>query len=320
MSNMIYRILFGQESGAVHCPFHEGDNEPSLHISSDGKFNCFGCGEGGASPAVFIMRHYNIDYKTASRFNNKLNNLPQYKYQELAKEDIDYLDSIGVARPIQRYMKRSANGKLVYPHIYQGVIIDHTWFNYPSSTAHNPQMGKYNRDKGSTSGFLTPYSLLNKQTIIIVEGEKDMLTMLSQGIPAVSIVGGARTKPYMVQKELEGKDIVIIYDCDQAGRDGAEDLTHWLYEQGVNSVRNVDLGLGSNGEDVNDWFQKFKLSKQELLNLIKNTPVEDSDISGYSPKVFRMLRKVQKQLTVEEQEELLTLLLEKNNKEEENNE
>lgn len=304
---MIFDIIFGKSYGKVHCPFHEGDDTASLNISSEGKWHCFGCGAGGPNETSFAQQYYGIAQTTASRFVKKLNSLPHYKYQkELAPEDIKYLTSIGISKDVQDKMMRAASGKLIYPHNYMGVEIDHTWFNYPGSVTYDPKYGKYNRDYGSVSGFLTPYKLLTKSTIIIVEGEKDMLTMLSHKIPAVSVVGGANTVPYMVQRELKDKNVVIIYDCDSAGREGAANLVHWLYSIGVNSVKNVDLGLDDK-EDLNDWFVKYGMTRESLIKLINSTPIAEKTEIG-SLKVFKMYRQITKQLSVEEQEELKILL------------
>lgn len=307
---MLFDILFGKPYGKVNCPFHDGDDTASLNISSDGLWHCFGCGEGGGSEVAFAIKYFNIGKPTAQRLINKLNNLPNYKYEsELSVKDIEYLTSIGISPDVQRRMMRSASGKLIYPHYYHGAAIDHTWFNYPGSDTHSDKHGKYSRDHGSVSGFLTPYNLLKKETIIIVEGEKDMLTMLSNKLPAVSIVGGANTLPYMMQRELYGKNVVIIYDCDDAGREGSANLVHWLYSIGVKSVKNVDLGL-EDKEDVNDWFMKYELTRADLINLINVTPIAEHIEVG-SLKALKMFRTITKQLTNEEQDELLLLMTNK---------
>lgn len=304
---MIYDIIFGRSYGKVHCPFHEGDDTPSLNISSEGMWHCFGCGEGGRDDITFVQKYYNVARPTATRFVEKLNNLPRYVYDKnLSPADIKYLDSIGISRDVQKKMMRSASGKLLYPHYYKGVAIDHTWFNYEGSEIYSKIHGKYSRDRGSVSGFLTPYNLLDKDTIIIVEGEKDMLTMLSNKIPAVSIVGGANTVPYMMQRELKDKNVVIIYDCDTAGKEGALTLTHWLYSVGVKGVKNVDLGL-EDKEDINDWFVKYGMSKEQLVTLINATPIAEN-VSIGSPKVFKLYKQITKQLNEDEIKELKILL------------
>lgn len=304
---MIFDIIFGKSFGKVHCPFHEGDHTASLSIAADGRWHCFACGAGGPNEIAFAQQYYGIAKTSATRLVTKLNDLPRYKYDEsLSPEDIAYLTSIGISKEVQKKMMRSTSGKLIYPHNYLGVEIDHTWFNYAGSTTYNPKYGKYSRDYGSVSGFLTPYKLLSKDTIVIVEGEKDMLTMLSHKIPAVSIVGGCNTLPYMMQRELKDKNVVIIYDCDDAGREGALNLVHWLYSIGVKEVKNVDLGLADK-EDINDWFVKYDMGRANLIKLINSTPVAEKVAIG-SLKVFRMYRQITKQLSIEEQEELKTLL------------
>lgn len=304
---MIFDIIFGKSYGKVHCPFHEGDSTASLNIASDGRWHCFGCGAGGPNEVSFAQQYYQIARTSATRLIKKLNNLPKYTYaRTLSKEDIEYLTEIGISPAVQKKMMRATSGKLVYPHIYLGVEIDHTWFNHSRSSAHNSKYGKYSRDYGSVSGFLTPYKLVLKDTVVIVEGEKDMLTLLSNNIPAVSIVGGANTLPYMMQRELKDKNVVIIYDCDDAGREGAENLVYWLYSIGVKSVKNVDLGL-EDKEDVNDWFVKYKMNRTELIKLINATPNAKS--VGVLPiKVRKFYKQINKQLNKNEKKELLDLL------------
>ena len=114
--------------------------------------------------------------------------------------------------------------------------------------------------------------------------------MLSHKIPAVSIVGGCNTLPYMMQRELKDKNVVIIYDCDDAGREGALNLVHWLYSIGVKEVKNVDLGLADK-EDINDWFVKYDMGRANLIKLINSTPVAEKVAIG-SLKVFRMYRQI----------------------------
>lgn len=304
---MIFDIIFDKSYGKVHCPFHEGDSTASLNIASDGRWHCFGCNAGGPNEISFAQQYYGIAKTSATRLVTKLNSLPHYKYEtKLAPEDIKYLTSIGISPAVQEKMMRASSGKLIYPHKYLGVEIDHTWFNYPGSLTYSEKHGKYSRDFGSVSGFLTPYKLVLKDTVVIVEGEKDMLTMLSHRIPAVSIVGGVHTLPYMMQRELKDKNVVVIYDCDDPGREGAANLVHWLYSIGVKSIKNVDLGLEDKG-DINDWFVKHKMSREDLIKLINATPFAEN-ISTGSLKVFKLHRQITKQLSVEEQEELIELL------------
>ena len=50
-------------SGFAHCPFHEGDREPSMKVY-DKDFHCFGCGAHG-DIFSFVMLIDQCDFKTA---------------------------------------------------------------------------------------------------------------------------------------------------------------------------------------------------------------------------------------------------------------
>lgn len=54
-------------SGFVRCPFHQGDNTPSLKVyPDDGGWHCFGCGEGG-DVIGFVMKYFEISFPEAVR-------------------------------------------------------------------------------------------------------------------------------------------------------------------------------------------------------------------------------------------------------------
>lgn len=50
-------------AGFIHCPFHQGDNTPSMKIYKDG-FHCFGCGAHG-DIFDFVRLSEHCDFKTA---------------------------------------------------------------------------------------------------------------------------------------------------------------------------------------------------------------------------------------------------------------
>jgi len=60
----IYGIEINNQ-GFSHCPFHGGDNTPSLKIYPDGKgFYCFGCGAGG-DVIKFVQLLFKISFAQA---------------------------------------------------------------------------------------------------------------------------------------------------------------------------------------------------------------------------------------------------------------
>lgn len=52
-------------AGFLHCPFHQGDNSPSLKIYPDGRgWYCYGCQKHG-TVIDFVMNLYNVDFRQA---------------------------------------------------------------------------------------------------------------------------------------------------------------------------------------------------------------------------------------------------------------
>jgi P4 family phage/plasmid primase-like protien len=116
--------------------------------------------------------------------------------------------------------------------------------------------------------------------VVVCEGEWDALLAQqrfdAEGIAAVAVTGtgGAGSPPAEVEP-FRDRSVAVVYDCDDAGRNGARKLAERLL--GVaKCVRVVDLGLGDDGQDVTDWFANEEdsaneRSAAELVALIDST-------------------------------------------------
>ena len=97
-----------------------------------------------------------------------------------------------------------------------------------------------------------------------------MLTAKSIGMKnAVAKVGGAQT-PIVGGVNFQNKKIIICYDCDEAGREGAKKDAAYLMDKCNCSVKVLDLGLNDK-EDLNDYIVKYKHSYKDLVSLITST-------------------------------------------------
>ena len=126
---------------------------------------------------------------------------------------------------------------------------------------------------GTPRLYLPYLSPSDTSTVLVVEGELDCLKAGQELDDAwcASGTGGAGAPPSVQELEpLRGRDVVIAYDCDKAGKAGARKLAGWL-ETVAASVAILDLGLGE-GEDVTDWFVKHDRSADDLRNLILSAP------------------------------------------------
>lgn len=103
----------------------------------------------------------------------------------------------------------------------------------------------------------------------ICEGEADTLCALSHGINACTQTGGAGTWKPGFSAAFRGREVVICYDHDQAGRDGAAKVALALSRAGA-TVRIVEWPdeMGD-GEDLTDWLVTHGRSVDELLALAR---------------------------------------------------
>lgn len=83
---------------------------------------------------------------------------------------------------------------------------------------------KYSYDAGSTATLYGAHKLNEKHSIIICEGEGDLLTLYSRRYVAVTSTGGAGTFKDEWIELLTGKDLYVCYDNDEAGIKGATKL------------------------------------------------------------------------------------------------
>ena len=271
----IYEYLFGVPYGQVqvNCCFHD-DTKASAGISPTGQYNCFACGAKANNEITFIKKYFNVNDVRANIIKTRLETLDKYKPTEhpLQPEQYNYLKSIGLSdEVITKYFICQSNGKLIYKHTWNGLFLGTTWFNSPTLSNYNAGAEKY-KYQGIVGGMCTPYDAVQLYgTLLITEGEKDMLTAQSLGIKcAVAKLGGAKT-PIIGGINFDNKKVVIVYDCDIYGREGAIADACYLKENHNCSVKVVDLQL-QDKEDLNDYFMKYGKTVQDLYKLIQATP------------------------------------------------
>ena len=112
--------------------------------------------------------------------------------------------------------------------------------------------------------YLFPEENLENETIWLCEGELDTLCAISHGLNAITVTGGAGSWKSDFTPLFKNRNVYITYDCDTAGRNGADKIAKILCD--VARVKVIDLKL-SNQEDITDWFVKYKKTKKELVNL-----------------------------------------------------
>ena len=78
----------------------------------------------------------------------------------------------------------------------------------------------------NVSGFgearIFPMANMQEREIFIMEGEKDCILANQHGFNAITVTGGAGTFKSNWKQLFVDKDVVICYDIDEAGKDGAK--------------------------------------------------------------------------------------------------
>jgi len=124
----------------------------------------------------------------------------------------------------------------------------------------------------------------NTRTLLLCEGEKDAITANCNGVPAITFTSGAGALPKNLAVLDKYKDIVICFDNDNAGRDGALKVAKALYKKD-RVVKIIKWGSEyPNQYDLTDYFADGH-SASDLMTLMDSAQVFGADELG-AAKVF----------------------------------
>lgn len=115
----------------------------------------------------------------------------------------------------------------------------------------------------------------DRPTILLVEGELDAAVGRSHDLPTVSGTIGARQWTERLTGHLRGKRVIVIYDCDDAGREGAADRVADLTSAGI-PAEHLDLDPSrDDGFDLTDWFREGRTVAQLRTALTNSRALGD---------------------------------------------
>lgn len=243
----------------VHClnPEHE-DNNPSLHIDKEsGAMNCLSCGFGGS-----IFRYFNID---VSQIDIKIRRIKE-KIERLKEVSIDiplmasYLDEEfrGISAKTMKNFKAfrldtipQLEGRICWPIVDINDNIKYLHGRYE----HSDLKDKYRNYPADSIKILFPATPdILDDSIILVEGFMDMLNLYDKGLTnAVCAFGATLTakrdignqkviKLFSNYKLLGVNKIYIMFDGDDAGRNGAKSLRNALENNYIIEIINMKEG------------------------------------------------------------------------------
>ena len=94
-------------------------------------------------------------------------------------------------------------------------------------------------------------TLKDADVVLVVEGEKDLLTLVGLGFVATRNPMGAGKWREEYSGQLAGKDVLIFPDNDEPGQKHARDIAASL----IGKVASVRVGRVPVGNDVTEWIQ-----------------------------------------------------------------
>ena len=276
---------FSKRETAVCCPFPHytesgleyKETNPSAHINLDkGLFHCKVCDK-GYSETAFIAQIFGTSYENAIKIArmfttkedqytwNKLELTPQIKEKAL---------SLGISEKVieELQIKTELGDELAFPVFVYGKVVD--------VRSYRPQdrANKIRSRVGTTTGMIIPFDIwrdtpTNKWTVICA-GEKDMAVTRSHGFNAITLTGGEKALPKIINS-FKDRKIAICYDHDEAGISGAKALAAFLmpYANEIKVVTGFHEVCIEHGEDLTDFFTKYNKTADDLKKYILEAPV-----------------------------------------------
>lgn len=119
------------------------------------------------------------------------------------------------------------------------------------------------------------YNLDKTETVLICAGEKDRMIAEQNGFNAVCSTTGEGNWDKGWDVLFTDKMVIIIYDNDESGRGGAFTIANQLSRSAKVKVFDLSPICKEKGEDLQDFFVKYKKTKNDLEALIDITDFHD---------------------------------------------
>lgn len=225
-----FEKVSGDQSYA-RCPMHHDTNASfTVNMETD-EWYCHGCGCGGKY-VEFIERYYDVGRDVATAVvkqwqQSKKLPFPTEAYvEECAKRlqekpaERKVLNEFGISDEVIERMRLGYDDTRITIPIYSKTdkLINVRKYLPPHRRIEGSTNAKIIGVRGCNEARFYPYDNLTpeKELVYIVEGEKDCLAAISQGLNAVTGTGGSNP-PEHEEVLFEGKDVIIMGDNDPAG-------------------------------------------------------------------------------------------------------
>ena len=240
--------------GLTHCPVHE-DRTPSFNVSVKDNTVLVHCESGGCSQEDLIheLTARNLWPKHEQPITVPQTIVATYDYKDIHGNLVYQAIRMG---PQKTFRQRRPDGKGGWVWNLDGV--KRILYRLPELLAADP-----------------------KRLRIIVEGEKDVDSLVRLGFIATSNVGGAGKWHPDYAEWFRNCNVCVIRDNDKAGRDHMVQVAQNVVSV-ARSVRWLELPGLKPKEDVTDWINAGGDADQ-LKELIKQAPLYTDDVITQKP-------------------------------------
>ena len=269
------------------CPFHN-DSKRSFSFNEDGLYNCKACGKSGnaitfakhfgENPKPFFSNTFQINRsKTEDNRTKELGGKTEYHNQDWQLFNEQFIRQLPEEIRCRAYdinMVGMDNGSFTYPYFNDECEMD-------GIKRHKPNPKTWGNMKLRWYGIWHIKDQRRDDNLIITEGEGDVLTLKRDGKynTVVSGSAGCISVPPIPETFKEFKEIIILYDNDEAGRVGAKKLADSIYNSlGVLPyIAQWRDGLPDKFDSSDDYALSKELKETEyaLQNKIKHQPSKE---------------------------------------------
>ena len=256
-----------------HCPFHDDRNASFSIEVHKGVYKCFvpSCSAfKGGSFKQFYKLKTGKDYEEQFKVPDEV---VKECHHRLLKDKalLKWIHEFrGWSDETIKKFQLGYDGERVTIPIYQnGECVNLRRYSPKKGAA--VKMLSYQPGYGSSKLF--PEENLKGEIIVLCEGEPDAILLCQLGYFAMTTTSGAGNWKSSWNKLFDGKIIYVLYDIDQAGREGANLVCKHLKKH-AKTVKDIVLPITSpSNADVTDYIVTFGHGKSDLDQLFDEAPV-----------------------------------------------
>lgn len=244
----------------TRCPLpgHE-DNDPSFSINFfKAQYHCHGCKVGGDIFEFYMSRHNKTFPETLEYFADFLGIDSSVTYKPTPKKKY--------GKVVKTYHYTDLNDKIIHETCRTENPKN---FFQQRPDPKKPDGKRIPNLNGVTTILYNLKEVVASDIIYIVEGEKDCDNLAKIGLVGTCNAQGAGKWPSHLSEWLKDKDIVILPDQDDPGRNHAKLVSNKLYDV-AKSIKVLNLPGLKEGGDVSDWLAAGN-TKETLVELVANT-------------------------------------------------